>query len=368
MKKRNSIMFLLPLLLVSCSPSKVDFILPTFDEDVDIHTNIQNDRFINNKDVLKDTYLKYLDGLNYREDYSKPNPVTITFSATPDKGKINNYSIMISEKEDMSNPIIDSFSSTTYQFYNSKLGTTYHYQISADSFVSAKGVFTVKEGNLRLINIDGVSNVRDVAIKGKIKQGLVYRGGAFEKFDDEVVETKISPVGILRAQKLGIKTEVDLRRNQDHENCDLTSSKLPGAKYVSLPMMYGGKNILTYSGTDYDNPLQIKKFFELISDENNLPCYMHCSEGKDRTGCLSYLLQALLGAEEEDMLRDYVFSNFANTSYGMLPDGITLSYGKTLQSYKTTEETYSEVVYNYLNNVIGIDVDVLNNVIELFRA
>ena len=373
MKKSKILMFVLPLTLVSCSPNKVTFALPKFEEPVETHSDIQLERFINNPDVLTDISLHYLDGLYYRNDYSKPNPVVINFTATPDKGSVKNYSIKIADNEKLENPFIDVCSAYSYSFYNAELGKTYFYQISADSFISDVASFSTKEGNLRLIDIDGVSNVRDIAIKGKIKQGLIYRGGALEKLEDKTVNTKISLLGINEMKSLNIKTEVDLRKNIAEsgssiaENCNLTTSKVDGVNYINYPLYYGGYDILTYNEGNYNNPSQIKKFFDLISDKSNLPIYMHCSEGKDRTGCLSYLLQALLGADEEDMLRDYVFSNFANTSYSMKPNGVTGKYGATLRNYQIQhgiEGTFADVVYDYLNKVVGISAVNLTKVIE----
>ena len=66
------------------------------------------------------------------------------------------------------------------------------------------------------IDIDGVNNVRDIGGYGQIKQGMFYRGGAFEKYNKtkKVVEIKITDKGINAVKnELGIKTEVDLRRN-----------------------------------------------------------------------------------------------------------------------------------------------------------
>ena len=56
----------------------------------------------------------------------------------------------------------------------------------------------------------------------------------------------------------------------------------------------------------------ITKVFEVLADENNYPLFFHCSIGTDRTGLISFLVNGLLGVNEEDLYRDYLFSNFGD--------------------------------------------------------
>jgi len=217
--------------------------------------------------------------------------------------------------------------------------------------------------------------VRDIAYH-KIKQGLIYRGPSFETFDDDSqkVITNITNKGknTIKSQ-LKIKTEVDLRKNVTSsdpvpENCNITKSAIDGVTLKALPMYYGGQNILTYVGNGYDNPARIKDFFYILGEKDNYPIYVHCSQGKDRTGCLAYLLQALLGEDEDTRYRDYLFSNLANTTYNMKATGISGTYGKTLSQYKTDGETFMEATYRYLNKAIGVSTSTLDAVINLLKA
>ena len=40
-----------------------------------------------------------------------------------------------------------------------------------------------------------------------------------------------------------------------------------------------------------------------IADENRYPVYIHCTGGADRTGTLAFLINALLGVGEDDLIR-----------------------------------------------------------------
>ena len=42
--------------------------------------------------------------------------------------------------------------------------------------------------------------------------------------------------------------------------------------------------------------------------ENDAPFLVHCTEGKDRAGFASMLIEALMGASEEEIVRDYMLS------------------------------------------------------------
>jgi hypothetical protein len=47
------------------------------------------------------------------------------------------------------------------------------------------------------------------------------------------------------------------------------------------------------------------------------PYYLHCNEGKDRTGFIAILLEALMGAAQEEITADYMLS-YVNY-YGLVP-------------------------------------------------
>ena len=274
-------------------------------------------------------------------------------------------------------------------FYNEKLMQRYYWNVSdskgnnVSQTASFKNVIDV--AGPRNLNVDGVENFRDLGgwgvltdtgYKRYIKQGMIYRSGRFNEDKAETVNITISDEGLKEVRdNLKIKTEIDLRRSSTNEIGSLTSSALgEGVRYVNLPMLYEGKNILTYVGKankdtyDYNNPAMVKEFFEILADENNYPINFHCSIGKDRTGCLSYLIEGLLGFDQELMYRDYMFTNFANAGMCKLQDDILNNgrYGYTLANY-ANGENINEKVYNYLKDEIGVSAEDLNSVISILK-
>lgn len=379
-KKHLLVLPLISLISIGCSKSEitnVEFELTDFSSAVEIHNDDVLNTFINNiEETIADVNLYYVtDEISARlfkgEDVTLNKPVTLSWKAKATGGSISSYKVLISKDEDLSNPLTFKTNKPGYEFYNAKVDTQYYWAVQVGKFISDVHTFTTNENVIRTLKVDGVTNVRDLGGYHTIKQGLIYRGASFENYNKTYnrVDINITKNGQNTLTKeLGIKTEVDIRRDKDNENCSLTKSTVAGLKYVALPMQYDGKNILTYQGSDYDNPARIKDFFELLAEPTNYPLYLHCSHGKDRTGCLSYLLEALTGVNETYLYTDYLLSNFGIYRAQVKSGGISGYYGKTLSNYQEVGWTYAETVYHYLNEAVGISTTTLDSVLDIIKA
>lgn len=377
-KKSLFILSTIALLAVGCSKQStitdVEFSLNDFEDSIEIHNSDILNHFVTNIEAtIADVNCNYVDAYAQRlykgEDITINNPINLTWTAKPVGGSISSYTILVGEKQDLSDAYTVTSSTESYNFYNAKVDTTYYWAVKVGDFVSDTHSFSTNKTIIRSCSVEGVNNVRDIGGYGTIKQGLLYRGEPFEKYNKNTkeVEPKITSSGVETLTKqLGIKTEVDLRRNDDeNENCGLTKSTVDGVNYVALPMQYHNQNILTYNNGaygNYNNPARIKDFFELLADRNNYPVYFHCSQGKDRTGCLAYLVEALMGTSDTYMMTDYLLSSLALYNAKMTSGGINTQYGKTLRDYQQEGWTYSETVYNYLKDVVGISSATLDSV------
>lgn len=325
--------------------------------------------------------LNYLNSENYTDttpyngnmSVSAPVPVHFEWEAN----STNPFFVRIYEGEDLSKPVISyQTEETQFDFYNTKLGATYYAQISSGQLQSKVVSFTTDNVGPRNLFVEGVENIRDLGGWCNIKQGMIYRSGRFNEDKKETPTLQITEKGLYEANNvLKIKTEIDLRKTSTNEVGGLTDKSVLGdnVNYVQLPMAYNGNNILTFAGKvsgdtyQYDNPAAIKSFFEILADERNYPIDFHCSIGKDRTGCLAYLIEGLMGADEEHLMRDYMFTNFANA--GMCkPTEITGKYGKTLADYENGD-TLQEKIYNYLSSEnIGVSTTDLDKIINILKV
>jgi len=243
-------------------------------------------------------------------ELSKPKAVSLSWTAKD----ATSFEVKVGEKEDLSDAWVFTATESALDVYNLKVGTTYYWAVTAtkadgSTVASETGSFTTAADMPRAIYCDGITNMRDLGgwttEDGKtVKQGMLYRSGRFNSNKTEVVTPEITAAGLETMKMLGIKTELDLREAENNEIGCLTESLIEGAQYVNIPMI--GELNKTRSNND-DEMLQV---FELLGDKNNYPLVFHCSIGTDRTGYLSYVINALLGVPEESLQRDYLLSNF----------------------------------------------------------
>lgn len=356
--KKNIFTLLAIFPLLACQtnhePKSYSFELANLGDNVSFHTELQA------KYITSDDYLTTMGIASGSTSKEYPLPIRLSFTGRPDNNKAaKNYIIDVYEGNNKQETIISKECDDNggLDVYNLKINTNYSYQVTAayssgKAFHSEESHFKTTDKGPRNLFVNNVMNIRDLGGHG-IKQGLIYRSGRFNENDGT---TKIDEETILVMTKdLGVKTEIDLRR--DDETGVITSSPLgESVSYIHLPMYYGGENVLTHvgehSGVSYDNPAQIKVFFETLADEKNYPIDFHCAIGKDRTGCMAYLVEALCGMEEEYLYRDYLFSNFAKISGMCEVSDIDNKYGATIKQYSGT--SLQEKTYNYLNQVIGV--------------
>ena len=188
------------------------------------------------------------------------------------------------------------------------------------------------------------SNFR--ALKGgNLKDNLVFRGAS--PVDNSRNRAKITDELL---EKNEIKSIVDLADTKENmqnyfENSDFAS------KYTKN-LYEEGKDILLGMGSNYSSLTYkesvVKGFIHML--ETDGPYYIHCMEGKDRTGFVCALLEALMGATYDEMCEDYMLT-YKN-------------YYKITKEY--TPEKYNAIVDLYFDSFMeelsgSIDKNVLKN-------
>ena len=109
---------------------------------------------------------------------------------------------------------------------------------------------------------------------------------------------------------LGIRTDLDLRRPDECHG--MTGSPLgPSVRWVHVS---SGQ----YAGMQEPFGREaFAKVFRVFLEPANYPVVFHCISGQDRTGAVAFILNALLGVDEEELYRDWEATGFhnANTSF-----------------------------------------------------
>lgn len=254
-------------------------------------------------------------------------PVALKLSVK--NGEAISYKIELADNHSLVNA--DTFyleaASGVCEFEHLYTNTTYYYRVTVYTRTgvdTATGQFQTAD-TPRILSIDGLSNVRDIGNwktdSGKrIKQGLLIRGTEM----DAAVESgyHLTNEGLVdMIEVFGIKTDIDLRAQT------VTSKDAlgPQVEHIYYDMvMYG--DVFTNNGKD-----KIRMVFSDLADPDNYPVYLHCTYGRDRTGTVCYLLEALLGVSRGDCLRDYGLSNVNLSNIQAVENGLANYEGDTLK-------------------------------------
>ena len=82
--------------------------------------------------------------------------------------------------------------------------------------------------------------------------------------------------GFRNLAKLGIKTVIDLRHGSEHADAERKAAESAGLQYFNVPM----------EGLDPPTDQQISKLMTVLNTADQAPVFVHCREGKDRTGAV----------------------------------------------------------------------------------
>lgn len=272
----------------------------------DFHTPVQYS-YINGEDC------KALpDGVKGVVELSRPNAVTLDYSYLK---KSKSYAVEYADNKSFKNSVVVAdIRARQYGVYNLMLGQDLYWRAatSKSGLKSAKvNHITVATQGPRNLYIEGLSNVRDVGgynsslvDGGKINQGLYYRGAApvdVDRTTGVLKQTLLTEAGKAEMLRLGIKTEIDMR---DTKQC--TGPYVDGISYYpqSIPSGTESTRFEKFDGV-------YRAIFTLIAEADNNPVYLHCTAGADRTGIVSCMLLTVCGASYEDVVRDYLFTNFS---------------------------------------------------------
>lgn len=344
-------------LFAGCVKKDIDTVVHLTDDKktVYIHTQRQID-YLHAPSYAAGLYAKG------KAEYSKPKGITLKWDEFPNDGK---YEVIVSEKQNMNDAVTYQTTETNLKITNLKIGTNYYWKVANDK-TGKTGSFYVSSTAPRNLSVDGVTNVRDLGGwslgDGKsVKQGMIYRCGRLNKSsaDSPVIEITADGIKTMR-EVMGVKSEIDLREVDNGEIGGITSSPLGGdVQYVNIPMKWDGDMW-------NDNKDKILETFAFLADKDNYPLIFHCNIGTDRTGMIAFLINALLGVEESDLIKDYLFSNLGNIGGARHKSGVTDSpYYKAVQSAIGSD--LKEKTYNALAN-FGVPAYQLDSIINLLTT
>ena len=309
---------------------------------------------------------KYIaDGPNYvakyavgTEEQCAPSTISLDYSDFEFPTKTTFHTVKLSETENFTKYQEYQTSGKSVNVTNLKLNTTYYWKVigegNGNEYESKTYHFTTKDTVIRNLYVPGTTNWRDlgnyITSDGKrIKQGLIYRSAAFGFYNGETKSVIDQETANTIKYDLGIKTDIDLAN----------VNGIAGVTRYTYKMEYSGiSNLIDDSG----NKTSIKNVFTLLGDQSKYPAVFHCTRGRDRTGAIAFLLGGYLGMSQEDLMRDYLFTNFSSSNF--CEGGVITNYISYLNAFNGN--SLQEKIESYLLS-IGVASSTLQNISEILK-
>lgn len=259
---------------------------------------------VEEQDIVNPEVRRYLEEVDYSddpgytytkvEDYNgsdKPEPVYLHWNGTASQ-------VILSKSRSFDDDVLPvEATESPAAVYNLVPGVPYYYRAVTDSGVQEGCIMPV--GPLRMIKANAASNMRDLGGWGtldgrSIGYGRLYRGTQTGTADHDLFVS------------LGIDVDLDLRGNGGGSARQVFSD----LEYLNLKVyqfMYNG------STPGYTEELYREALRRIIAWlQNGQTVYFHCIGGADRTGTLAFLIEALLGVDENDLNKDYELTYFSS--------------------------------------------------------
>ena len=306
---------------------------------------------------------EYARNLYAKWDDFKPVNNTLTWKSNVNA---NSYDVVISLNAELTEALYeDTVTETNYTMVNPFANSHYYWQATAhtNSGDVKSAIFDFYSGDYkRTVDIPSISNTRDVGgftgKYGTMQQGLVFRSGRLDDVGDEAQAA---------LAQLDIQTDLDLRNNGE------------GTKNPAHLNNYYLRTLQTYYNnfTEEYRPAVIEAM-RVFTDPNNYPVMFHCAVGRDRTGTLAMMLQALCGASKEYIIHDYYTSMWSVT--GAYQKSVTeLNLGvvnDTLTALENLGDDLNSGVENFLrvredtitHEMVGLSTNEIQAIRDIFSG
>ncbi|KAH9884125.1 protein-tyrosine phosphatase-like protein [Cubamyces lactineus] len=187
--------------------------------------------------------------------------------------------------------------------------------LAAPPFVSIDGVFNIRDFGAGYPTVSGTSRVKPLRL---------FRSGELARITD---------TGIQQLRSLGIQRVFDLRVDSEIAKYGTASKLIDGVELVRVPIIQDPWRpsevpqrlkefeqdatdafLQSYKQVLLSGSTSLERILVHLCDQPDVPCLIHCTAGKDRTGVFAAAILMLLGARDEHIIADY-----ALTEVGLQP-------------------------------------------------
>ena len=309
------------------------------------------------------------------------------------------YTLYLADNENFDNAdtYVTSGLKNEIEVYNLVPATTYYYKVEGTRPGDCSETLQFSTGALstRFITADGMANTRDIggykSINGTVNYGKIYRGSLGGGINGLTAEG-----GKTLENELKIKTEIDLRSGAKQKTEYLSEAvgyyKFDVGSYTDIFDEVTRNSLLAGARRNsVSQSSEMKKLFEVLADESNYPVIIHCDNGADSTGTVAFLINALLGVSENDLVKDFELSSFSKLSGAryrsalnadktafddtgvMQNDGKAfVAFGATLNALKSnygiSGKSLSYAVENFLTSYVGVSGETIENIRKIMLS
>ena len=257
---------------------------------------------------------------------------------------------------------------STYVIDGLDPGRVYYYRIvatlsSGEIMILCSSAFSL-DSTVKMLKSNDLYNIRDLGgwtgLDGKkVKYGLLYRGSRVRRNASESGGGKVPANASSFLLGIGLNAEIDLRGTDENANTNPAISRR-GSKLLQVPNAKDclGGNILL--GDAYI--VALNQIIDWLRTDRKV--YISGSLGAERTGAMVFLINGLLGVNEDGLSRDYELSSFTGDGLaaGQVWKRSEGNYPAMVSAIKTLDGvTLQEKIYNYFKaGVNGTSITTTN--------
>ena len=339
--------------------------------------NLQQYKYVVEKDIYK--YKTYATG----GDFSAPRGMKLRYEELSGSGPF--YFQVATSEAGLASAEVRESSSNVLTFHNAYLDTKYYYRAATSeaglASAAVKNITSTAQAP-RVVYVPDVLNFRDIGgwatyLPGyegkKVNQGFYFRCAQLDAASGSTKSClSTDGKGHAALKELGIKCDIDMRDSYNQPNSGRGPSKTSTddwpITFVSAAVPSSSEPVRweggTYSGTNIAE--QYVKIFDAIANCDNEPVMLHCTYGADRTGIATFFLEALLGMDLDDMIKDYLWTQFTQGRSVKILESEGAEYPQWVSKTMALEgSTLAEKMKNHLMS-FGIEEAKLEHIREIF--
>ena len=238
----------------------------------------------------------------------------------------------------------------------------------------------MNESMRRWVGLDGTRNCRDlggIRIENKItKYGVLFRSDALHQLT-EADQQRLADLSL--SAILDFRVEFEITKAPNRLSPELAARQklrpfLPKTTHALFDMVNNGEidaaEVQRYMCEQYrvltlEHTREYRQVLDDLLAANGQSVLFHCTSGKDRTGMISAIILAALGADEKSIVDDYVLTNgriepiayLSEASDPAIVGHIMAAAPEYMHTALSTMRSEFGSVANYLNEALEISRD-----------